>query len=114
MPAATDTPPRKSHAKKTPIDHLQDAISDLDKARSTAQGDARSQLEQVTDRLRKLATDMRTRTEDEIHGLETAMDRAGETVRVEFGVRAIQAQTNVKALTKLADELRKRESELSE
>lgn len=112
MPAVARKPIKKP-ATKTSFEYVQEALGDIDQARLSAQGEARAQLDHTTDRLHKLAGDMRTRAEDELHDLESSMDRAGEALRVEIGMRAIHAQTSVEALTKLSGELRKRKVELT-
>jgi hypothetical protein len=112
MPATTKKHPDQP-AGRTSFEFLQEAISDIDKARLAVQGDANAQLDRTADRLRKLAAGMRTRAEEELHDLESSMDRAGESLRVEFGVRAIHAQTTPDALTRLAKALHEREAELA-
>lgn len=112
MPAAKPktTTTRESHRA---ADDMQEAISAIDRARHSLQGEARAQLERTADRLREIAGDMRSRAGDELHDLESSLDRAEEAMRIEFGVRAIRAQTSLEALTTLSGELRRRRAELT-
>lgn len=97
----------------TPMEYVQDALGDVDKARQSAQGEAKAQLERASERLRDLAVDMRERAGDEMRELESTLDRAGETLRLEIALRAIRAQSSTESLTKISAEIRKRKAELA-
>lgn len=111
--ATTAHKPTKKPAAKTSADYVQEAIGDIDKARESAQGEARAQLDRATDRLRTLASDLRDRAGDEVRDFESALDRASEHLRLELGLRAIRAQASTEALRKLSSEIRKRKAELA-
>ena len=106
------TTPTKTEAK-TSMDYLQEAISDVDKARQSAGGEMRERLDEAMERLRTVATELRERAEEQAHDLEASLDRAGEELRIEFGVRAVRAQRSPKALTRMSSEIRKRRAELA-
>lgn len=99
--------------EKTATDRIQEVIGDVDKARQSAQGEARTRLDHAAERLRELASDVRERTEDEVREFQESLDRASEHLRVELGLRAIRAQSSTEALTKLSAEIRKRKAELT-
>jgi hypothetical protein len=106
------TKPVKKPAGKSSIDFVQEALSDIDKARLSAQGEARAQLDRTTDRLKTLVTDLRERAGDELRDVESSLDRANEQVRVEIGLRAVRAQSSPEGLAKLAAAITTREAEL--
>lgn len=109
---ATKKPATKP-AAKTSADYVQEAMGDIDKARESAQGEARAQLDRATDRLRTLASNLRDRAGDEVRDFESSLDRASEHLRLELGLRAVRAQASTEALTKLSSEIRKRKAELA-
>lgn len=112
--ATTSTTKSKSKpTEKTAVDHLQAALDSLDKARTTAQGDLREQLDEATDRVREAVDDLRGRAGDELREIEDSLERASDTLIVELGLRGIRAQRNVESLTKLSAEIRKRKAELT-
>lgn len=100
-------------ASPSSVEALHDALNDLDAARRSAQGEARTQLDRAAERLRAVAAETRERGEEELHGLESMLERAGDAMRVEFGLRAIRAQTSTEALTTLSGEIRKRKAEIT-
>ncbi len=105
--------PAKKPTPKTSVDHVQEALGEIDKARQSAQGEARGQLDRATDRLGALATDLRDRAEEEARDFQASLDRAGEHLRVDLGLRAVRAQNTSEALTKLSAEIDKRQAELT-
>ena len=111
---STTTPkPAEQPAAKSSIDHLQEAISEIDRARQSAQGEAREQLDRASDRLRTLAGDLRGKAGDEAHDVQSSLDRASEHLRIDLGLRAVRAQGSTDALTRLSAEIRKRKAELT-
>lgn len=111
--ATTAQKPAKKPTAKTSIDHVQAAIAEIGKARQSAQGEARTQLDRATDRLGTLASDLRGRAEDEADDFQSSLDRASEHLRVDLGLRAVRAQGSTEALTHLSSEIRKRKAELT-
>lgn len=105
--------PAKKQATMGSVEHLQEAIGEIDKARQSAQGEARGHLDRATDRLRTLASDMRERAGDEAHDFQSSLDRASEHLRIDLGLRAVRAQGSTEALTELSSEIRKRKAELT-
>lgn len=105
--------PAKKSAGKNSIDFVQEALSDIDKARQSAQGEARAQLDRTTERLKTLVTDLRGRAGEELRDVESSLDRANEQVRVEIGLRAVRAQTSPEGLAKLAAAVSTRAAELT-
>jgi hypothetical protein len=105
MAAATSKPAARKPAARKPPARKPTAKS--------AVGDAGAQLDQAADRIREFASELRSRADDEIHEFQSALDRAGEQLRVELGRRAIRAQGSPQALTQLSAEIRKRKAELT-
>jgi methyl-accepting chemotaxis protein len=117
-PAKTRKPPAKP--AKTSLDHLQEAMADLEKARQAATGEIRASIDTAIERMRGIATDLReragdlgSRAGDDTREFEESLDRASEQLRVELGLRAIRAQDSVEALTKLSAEIRRRKAQLT-
>jgi hypothetical protein len=100
MATATRKPAKRAAAKKPA-------------AKKPAAGDAGAQLDRAAERLRDVASELRVRAEDEVKEFQSALDRAGEQLRVELGRRAIHAQGSTAALTQLSAEIRKRRAELT-
>ncbi|MFN8132594.1 MAG: hypothetical protein U0R70_13675 [Solirubrobacteraceae bacterium] len=109
---ATPTPAR-SHARKTSLDHLQDALKDLGKAREKGTDEARAAVEDAMDKIREASTEITTRGQDQLTEWEDALDHAAEDARRELGLIAVRAQSSPEALSDLSAEIRKREAELA-
>jgi uncharacterized protein YicC (UPF0701 family) len=99
-------------SEKSSLDYLQKAVDDLDKARGRASDELRETIDGVIERLRKAASDLRSRAEDETSQWQDTLDRASEDARRELGRRAVRAQRTPEALAELSTEIRKRKAQL--
>jgi uncharacterized protein YicC (UPF0701 family) len=105
--------PAKTSPSTRSIDHLQDAIRDLDKARERAGAELRESLDAGIERLRDVMGDLRERAEHQASEFERMFDETTEDGRRELGRRAIMAQRSDAALKEMSATVRKRRSELS-
>jgi hypothetical protein len=114
MPAATTTkqPAARKPAGDTSIDHLQEAMHELDQARTSAQGELRETIDDARKRIGEAIDDLRDRA-GEMRDWDRALERASEHLRTEFGVRAVRAQRTPEALTEMSTAIRKRRAELA-
>jgi hypothetical protein len=112
MATTTKAPAPKTGAESS-TELLQHALRDIDQARTNAQGELRTQLDDAYERIRGAMGDLRDRASDEVREMEDALDRASETLRIELGLRAVRAQRSTEALTKMSSEIRKRKAELT-
>ena len=109
---ATRTPAR-SHARKTSLDHLQDALKDLTKARDKATEEGGAAIEDAMDRIREASKEIADRGQDQLTEWEDALEHAAEGARRELGRIAVHAQRSPEALAEMSTEIRKRKSELT-
>ena len=109
-PAKKSQPPADG---ATTFEYLQKAIEDLDHARAHAGKDVKSNLDTAIDRMKDMATDFRKRAEDEAGDWQKTIENTTEDMRRELGRRAIRAQKSPDALSELAAEIQKRQSELT-
>jgi hypothetical protein len=117
MPTTTKPAKRAERAPAAPrqlssLDYIQQALEDLDKARGRATDELRETIDRATERLRRAASDLRSRAEDETSQFEESLERATEEVRRELGRRAVHAQRTPDALTELSAEIRRRRSQI--
>lgn len=112
--------PAKRPAKKkaaadgaTTLEYLQKAMEDIDHARVHAGKDMKSSLDTAMDRMKEMATDLRNRAEEEASDWQKTIENTTEDMRRELGRRAIRAQKSPDALTELANEITKRQTELA-
>ena len=113
-PAATSSKPARKREPKTTMAYLQDALSDLDKARAHAQQEARGGIDSAIERLREAAAQLRERTAEPARELEARLEQMSEDARRELGRMAIEAQESPEALMELAAVVRRRRQELSD
>jgi hypothetical protein len=119
MPTTTTEPARQARPapaarrQRSSLDYVQKALEDLDKARGRATDELRESIDSAIERLRHVASDLRSRAEDETSQWERSLERASEEVRRELGRRAVRAQRTPGALTELSTEIRKRRSQVS-
>jgi hypothetical protein len=97
MATAIKTPERPAHvpakhAEPGALDYLQRALEDLNRAREHAQRDARSGIDDATERIRA----------------------ASDEARLELGRAVIRAQRTPEALTELTREIRLRKAAMKE
>jgi hypothetical protein len=111
--ATATTKAKTKSTDKSAVDHLQEALSSLDQARTAASGELRDQIDEATDRVREAVDDLRGRAGDELREIEDSLDRASDHLIVELGLRGVRAQRSTEALTKLSAEIRKRKAELT-
>lgn len=109
---ATPTPAR-SHARKTSLDHLQDALKDLTKAREKGTEDARAAIEDAMDKISEASKEIADRGQGQIADWEDALEHAAEDARRELGLLAVHAQRSPEALSDMATEIRKRKAEIT-
>src|SRR5215207_1845173 len=107
MATAIKTPTRTKAPEPGTLDFLQRALEDLNRARSHAQQDAQTGIDDATERIRAAADDVRRRLREEADELQKRLDRASEEARVELGRVAIRAQRTPEALNELAREIRR-------
>jgi hypothetical protein len=80
-------------------------------ARRTASASQPSSMDYI-ERLRKAATELRSRAEDEASDWEGALEHASEEMRRELGRLAVRAQRTPEALTEMSTEIRRRKTQL--
>jgi uncharacterized protein YicC (UPF0701 family) len=108
MPATT---PAKS-ADKAPMDHLQDALEDLDKAREQAGEEVSAKIDSARDRINEAREDMSHRGHDQLTEWREQLESAADGALEEFGRWAIRAQRKPQALGELSKEITKRKAEV--
>lgn len=114
MATATKTAKRAAKPTETStLDYLQRALDDLDKARTHAQSDARTNIDAAVGRIRDAAQDLRSRASDEAREFEGRLESVSEDARRELGRMVIQAQRTPEALTELSSEIRRRKRALN-
>ena len=99
-------------ARRSTMEHLQQASVEIDEARQEATGGVRRSLDSALERLREVRSELPQRAEDQTAEWQDALERAPEKVRREMGRRAIRAQRTPEALEELSAEMRKREADL--
>jgi uncharacterized protein YicC (UPF0701 family) len=115
MPTTTPTKPARrtaSASQPSSMDYIQQALEDLDKARGRAGDELRVNVDHAVERLRKAATELRSRAEDEASDGEGALEHASEEMRRELGRLAVRAQRTPEALTEMSTEIRRRKTQL--
>jgi len=108
MPAAT-----AKSADKAPMDHLQDALEDLDKAREQATDEVSGKIDSARDRINEAREDMSGRGHDQLAEWREQLETAADGALEELGRWAIRAQRKPEALDELSKEITKREAEVS-
>lgn len=113
MPA---TPASKPHAKrpeKTPIDYLQDALDDLEKASEKAGGEVGDRIDAARERINEAREDLGDRGEDQMKQWRDQLSDAADDALRELGRWAVRAQRSPEALSDLANEIRERKAEIA-
>ena len=114
-PAKRPAKKKAAHAADgaTTLAYLQKAMEDIDQARVHAGKDMKSSLDTAMDRMKEMATDLRDRAEEEASDWQKTIENTTEDMRRELGRRAVRAQKSPDALTELANEITKRQTELA-
>ena len=105
-------------------DHLEDALEDLNSARTSAQDELRSSIDSAISRAREALDDLRSDTEERAENLRTraknqaadwqqALEDATEDARRELGIRAVHAQRSKDALDAMSDEIKSHKKEVA-
>lgn len=115
MPAAT-TKSESAHAttsaKRDPIDYLQDALEDLDKAREKAGKEVSASIDSARERINGAREDLADRGQHQIKDWREQLGSATDDALRELGRWAIRAQRSSEALTELSKEIRQRKAEV--
>ncbi len=115
MPATTTQSggPAGESAEKAPLDHLQDALEDLDKAREKAGEEVSASIDSARDRISEAREDLTDRSESHLKDWREQFGTAADDALRELGRWAIRAQRSPEALAELSKEISKRETEVS-
>jgi uncharacterized FlaG/YvyC family protein len=100
-------------ARKSTMEHLQQASAEIDEARQEATGGVRRSLDSALERLHEVSGELRRRAQDQTAEWQDALDQASDKVRQEMARRAIRAQRTPEALKALSAEIHKREADLT-
>lgn len=115
MPATTTRP--GGHAKKStekaPLDYLQDALEDLDKAREKASEEVSASIDSARERISDAREDLTDRGQDHVKDWREQLGGTADDALRELGRWAIRAQRSPEALTELSKEISKRKTEVS-
>ena len=115
MPATTTRP--GGHAKKSPekapLDYLQDALEDLDKAREKAGEEVSASIDSARERISDAREDLTDRGQDHVKDWREQLGGTADDALRELGRWAIRAQRSPEALTELSKEISKRKTEVS-
>ncbi len=99
-------------ADKAPVDHLQDALEDLDKAREKAGEEVSARIDFARERINEARDDLSDRGQEQLKDWREQVGSAADDVLRELGRWTIHAQRSPKALGELADEISKRRAEI--
>ena len=112
--AATKTA-RKPAARdrRTPEQHLREALEQLGKARDRAGEDARAGIESAIQRTRDAMTHAGVDSREQVSDWRRSLEKAGDDVRREFGILAVRAQSSPEALRAMSAEIRKRKTQIT-
>ena len=115
MPAATTTPggQAKKPTEKAPLDYLQDALEDLEKAREKAGDDVSASIDSARERISEAREDLTDRGEVQVKDWREQLGSAADETLRELGRWAIRAQRSPEALTELSKEITARKAKLS-
>lgn len=109
-PRAARRPP--AHDEERALTSLQQVIDDLDHVREQTGQELRRQIDSAVKRMRDVAGDLRERTDERSAGIERTVERAADEAWQQIALLAVRAQHDPKALTEIANEIRKRRTEL--
>jgi hypothetical protein len=112
--AATKTgrKPAKSNGH-SPVEYLQGAIDELNKARERTRGEIRDGIDSAIERTRDAMKDAGSEAQTQVADWRGSLDKASDDVRRELGVLAVRAQRSPEALRAMSAEIRKRKTELT-
>ena len=116
MPATTTKPGGARSAKaaeKAPVDYLQDALHDLDKAREKATDEVAASIDSAKERITDARSDLAERRDERLQDWREQLSDAADEALCEFGRWAIRAQRSPEALTELSKEITKRKAQVS-
>jgi hypothetical protein len=99
-------------ADKAPIDHLQDALEDLDRARETAGEEVAARIDSARQRIDEARDDLSGRGQEQLKDWRDQVGAAADDVLRELGRWTIRAQRSPEALGELEDEIGKRRAEI--
>ena len=97
-----------SDGRQGPVDHLQDALEDLDKAREKAGEEVSARIDFARERINEARDDLSDRGQEQLKDWREQVGAAADDVLRELGRWTIHAQRSPKALGELADEISKR------
>ena len=116
MPATAAKPRGHKSAKateKAPVDYLQDALHDLDKAREKATDEVAASIDSAKERITDARADLAERRDERLQDWREQLSGAADDALCEFGRWAIRAQRSPEALTELSKEIAKRKAQVS-
>lgn len=97
---------------KTPVDHLQDALEDLNRAREQAGDDVSASIDSARERITDASEELSDRGQGQLKDWREQFGSAADDALRELGRWAIRAQRSPEALTELSKEITKREAEV--
>jgi vacuolar-type H+-ATPase subunit H len=98
---------------KTPIDHLQDALEELGRAREKAGGDVSASIDSARERIADASDELADRGQGTLKDWREQFGSAADDALRELGRWAIRAQRSPDALAELSREISKREVDVS-
>ena len=111
-PRARQEREERERARKSAMEHLQQASAEIDKARQEAAADVRRSLDSALEQMRDVSGELRQRAEEQTAEWQDAREHASDKARRQMGRRAIRAQRTPEALKELSDEIRKQKAKL--
>lgn len=97
---------------KTPVDHLQDALEDLNRAREQAGEDVSASIDSARERITDASEELSDRGQGQLKDWREQFGSAADDALRELGRWAIRAQRSPEALTELSKEITKRKAEV--
>jgi hypothetical protein len=97
---------------KTPMDHLQDALEDLNRAREKAGEDVSASIDSARERITDASEELGDRGQGQLKDWREQFGSAADDALRELGRWAIRAQRSPEALTELSKEITKRRAEV--
>ena len=112
--AATKTARRPATKEShTPVEYLEGALDELNKAREHASGDIRSGIDSAIDLTRDAMKEAGTEAQTQVSDWRGSLEKASDEVRRELGILAVRAQRSPEALRTMSAEIRKRKTEIA-
>lgn len=97
----------------TPVEYLEGALDELNKARERAGGDIRSGIDSAIERTREAMKDAGTEAQTQVADWRHSLEKGSDEVRRELGILAVRAQRSPEALRAMSAEIRKRKTEIA-